>query len=104
MSFGNASAAQDNTKIWAIGVQPDVEVVKYEPQKKKFVPLITGLSATDVDYSKDGKWIAYVSDPGRFPMARPRGWIRTIAVDLWCRSGPPCRDGRRTESRLHSSA
>jgi Tol biopolymer transport system component len=63
MSFGNVSAARDSTKIWAIGVQPDVEVVKYEPQKKKFVPLIKGLSATDVDYSKDGKWIAYVSIP-----------------------------------------
>ena len=63
MSFGNVSAARDATKIWAIGVQPDVEVVKYEPQKKKFVPLIKGLSATDVDYSKDGKWIAYVSIP-----------------------------------------
>ena len=36
MSFGNASAARDATKIWAIGVQPDVEVVKYEPQKKKW--------------------------------------------------------------------
>ena len=63
MSFGNVSAGRDTTKIWAIGVQPDVEVVKYEPQKKKFVPLIKGLSATDVDYSRDGKWIAYVSIP-----------------------------------------
>ena len=63
MSFGNASLARDNKKIWAIGVQPTVEVVKYEARKKKFVPLIHGLSATDVDFSSDGKWIAYVSIP-----------------------------------------
>ncbi len=63
MSFGNVSASRDGKKLWAIGVQPEVEVVKYEPQKKKFVPLIRGLSATDVDFSKDGKWIAYVSVP-----------------------------------------
>jgi Tol biopolymer transport system component len=63
MSFGSASASRDNTKIWAIGVQPTVEVVKYEPGKKKFVPVIKGLSATDVDYSKDGKWITYVNIP-----------------------------------------
>src|SRR5215469_6576766 len=58
MSFGNASLARDNKKIWAIGVQPTVEVVKFEARQKKFVPLIPGLSATDVDFSADGKWIA----------------------------------------------
>ena len=63
MSFGNASPARDNKKIWAIGVQPTVEVVKYEANKKEFVPLIKGLSATDVDFSNDGKWIAYVAIP-----------------------------------------
>ena len=63
MSFGNASLARDSKKIWAIGVQPSVEVVKYEAGKKKFVPLIAGLSATDVDFSSDGKWIAYVAIP-----------------------------------------
>ncbi len=63
MSFGNASASRDNKRIWAIGVQPTVEVVKYEANKKKFVPLIAGLSATDVDFSADGKWITYVSIP-----------------------------------------
>ena len=63
MSFGNASPARDNKKIWAIGVQPTVEVVKYEAKKKEFVPLLPGLSATDVDFSKDGKWITYVSIP-----------------------------------------
>jgi len=63
MSFGNASPARDNKKIWAIGVQPTVEVVKYEAKKKEFVPLIKGLSATDVDFSSDGKWITYVAIP-----------------------------------------
>jgi len=63
MSFGNPSPARDNKNIWAIGVQPTVEVVKYEMQKKQFVPLIPGLSATDVEFSNDGKWIAYVAIP-----------------------------------------
>jgi Tol biopolymer transport system component len=63
MSFGNPSPSPDNKKIWAIGVQPAVEVVKYEAAKKKYVPLIPGLSATDVDFSADGKWISYVAVP-----------------------------------------
>ena len=63
MSFGNASVGHNSNKIWAIGVQPAVEVVKYAARKKKFVPVIAGLSATDLDYSRDGKWVAYVSVP-----------------------------------------
>jgi Tol biopolymer transport system component len=63
MSFGNPSPSPDNKKIWAIGVQPTAEVVKYEAAKKKYVPLIPGLSATDVDFSADGKWISYVAIP-----------------------------------------
>jgi Tol biopolymer transport system component len=63
MSFGNASIAHDSKNIWAIGVQPTVEVVKYEANKKKFVPVIAGLSATDVEFSADRKWITYVAIP-----------------------------------------
>ena len=63
MSFGNPSPARDDKNIWAIGVQPTVEVVKYEAKKKQFVPLISGLSATDVEFSNNGKWIAYVAIP-----------------------------------------
>jgi len=63
MSFGNPSPSPDNKKIWAIGVRPAAEVVKYEAAKKKYVPVIPGLSATDVDFSADGKWISYVAVP-----------------------------------------
>jgi Tol biopolymer transport system component len=63
MSFGNPSLARDSKTIWAIGVQPAVEVMTYDPKKKQYAALIAGLSATDVDFSADGKWIAYVSIP-----------------------------------------
>jgi len=63
MSFGNAFAARDSKMLWAIGVQPTVEVVKYEAKKKQFIPLISGLSATDVEFSNDSKWITYVAIP-----------------------------------------
>jgi Tol biopolymer transport system component len=63
MSFGNVSPAADNKNIWAIGVQPSVEAVKFDPDKKKFVPVASGVSATDLDFSSDGKWITYVAIP-----------------------------------------
>jgi Tol biopolymer transport system component len=63
ISFGNASPSHDNNKLWALGVQPTGEAVKYDPSQKKFAPLLAGVSATDLDYSPDGKWVAYVSVP-----------------------------------------
>ncbi|MGA3087180.1 MAG: hypothetical protein ABSD75_01120 [Terriglobales bacterium] len=63
MSFGNAWPAPDNKSIWAIGVRPSVEVVKFDPAKKDFIPVAGGISATDLDFSADGKWVTYVSIP-----------------------------------------
>ena len=63
MSFGNASPAADNKTIWAIGVQPAGEAVKYDSDKHKFVPLVSGVSATDLDFSSDGNWVTYVAIP-----------------------------------------
>ena len=63
MSFGSASLARGNKKMWAIGVQPVGEVVKYERASKKFVPVLPGVSATDLSFSPDGKWVTYVAIP-----------------------------------------
>jgi Tol biopolymer transport system component len=77
MSFGNPVIARSDKNIYSIGVQPKVEVVKYLPGKKKFVPVVAGLSATDVTFTRDGKWMAYVSVPeGALWKARADGTQR----------------------------
>ncbi len=63
MSFGNALPDRDNKTIWAIGVQPAGEAVKYDLDKKEFVALVSGISATDLDFTSDGRWGAYVAIP-----------------------------------------
>jgi Tol biopolymer transport system component len=63
MSFSTASLGGNNKIIWAIGVQPAVEVVKYDRGSKKFIPVIAGVSATDLAFSADGKWVTYVAIP-----------------------------------------
>jgi Tol biopolymer transport system component len=62
-SFGNLAVSRDNKNIWAIGVQPTAEVVLYKDQE--LTPLLGGVSATDIDFSADGKWATYVSIPDR---------------------------------------
>jgi Tol biopolymer transport system component len=55
--------AQDNKRIWAIGVQPAAQVVRYNAAKNEYTPVLSGVSATDLDFSADGKWITYVAVP-----------------------------------------
>ena len=62
MSFGNPWPG-DNEKIWALGVKPTVELVKYDGAHESFEKLLAGISATDLDYSPDGNWVSYVTIP-----------------------------------------
>lgn len=63
ISFGNTALGHDNTRIWAIGVEPKGEAVRYSAKTKTFVSLLSGVSATDLDFSNDGNWITYVAVP-----------------------------------------
>lgn len=40
------------------------EVVLFDKQTRKFLPFLPGVWARDVDFSKDGRWIVYVREPG----------------------------------------
>jgi len=63
MSFGSPWPAAESEKIWALGVNPLGEVVKYDVGSAKSTKVLSGISATDLDFSADGQWITYVSIP-----------------------------------------
>jgi Tol biopolymer transport system component len=63
-SFGGVWPDPENSqKILALGVQPAGEVVKYDPRSQQFAPILSGISATDLDFSQDGQWVTYVGVP-----------------------------------------
>jgi Tol biopolymer transport system component len=62
MSFGNPWPAE-NDKIWALGVKPTAELVKYDAAQENYEKVLSGISATDMDFSPDGKWVSYVLIP-----------------------------------------
>lgn len=64
MSFGMATPDPGrNDKLWALGVQPAGDFVKYDQAAKRFVSLLPGVSGTDLDFSPNGEWVAYVAIP-----------------------------------------
>jgi Tol biopolymer transport system component len=62
-SFANPTPDPSGKKVWALGVHPVGEFVKYEAKSKRVVPLLAGVSGTDLDFSRDGQWVAYVAIP-----------------------------------------
>jgi len=63
MSFGSPWPAGESDKIWALGVKPTAELVKYDAAQQNYEKVLSGISATDVDFSPDGKWVSYVAIP-----------------------------------------
>jgi eukaryotic-like serine/threonine-protein kinase len=53
----------DGKRLFAGGRQPRSEVVRYDSRSKTFVPFLSGISAEGLNFSRDGKWVAYVSYP-----------------------------------------
>ena len=63
LSLGTPAISRDGKQIYAVGRQRHGELVVYDPKRGEFVPFLGGKSICFVDFSRDGKWIAYVSYP-----------------------------------------
>jgi Tol biopolymer transport system component/DNA-binding winged helix-turn-helix (wHTH) protein len=63
LRFGDPVPSSDGKRIFVLGEEPRVELFRYDVRELRFEPYLSGLSAGPVDFSTDGKWIAYVSYP-----------------------------------------
>ena len=61
--FSDALPGKDGKTIFAVGVQRRGELVRYDAKSGEFVPYLGGISAGEVDISRDGKWATYVMYP-----------------------------------------
>jgi DNA-binding winged helix-turn-helix (wHTH) protein/Tol biopolymer transport system component len=55
--------SRDGKQIFAIGSKERGQLVRYDIKSSQFVPLLSGISATDATYSIDGNWVAYIMFP-----------------------------------------
>lgn len=63
LSFQSPQPSADGKKIYAIGVQARSELVRYDAKAGQFRPYFGGISAQSLVFSRDAKWVAYVSYP-----------------------------------------
>jgi eukaryotic-like serine/threonine-protein kinase len=63
VSYDYFASSRDAKQIFAIGAQRRGELVRYDSKARAFVPFLGGISAYDATFSRDGKWVAYLSYP-----------------------------------------
>jgi serine/threonine protein kinase len=63
--YSNPYTSPDGRQIFVLGTKQRGELVRYDAQSHEFRPFLSGISATDPTFSRDGKWVAYASYPER---------------------------------------
>jgi Tol biopolymer transport system component len=53
----------DGKRLFVGGHQPRTEMIRYDSKSKAFVAFLSGASIEGLDFSRDGKWVTYVSYP-----------------------------------------
>ncbi len=61
--FAIVRPSRDGKQIFAVGTKWRGELVRYDIPSKSFVPFLSGIAATDVTFSRDGRWVSYLSYP-----------------------------------------
>jgi Tol biopolymer transport system component len=76
MSYRMPTLSPDGRTVFALGQPPSggCELVRYDAASGLFIPFLGGPSARDLEFSRDGRWIAFVRDPdGTLWRSRPDG-------------------------------
>jgi eukaryotic-like serine/threonine-protein kinase len=63
MSFHAPQPSLNGKQIFAIGEQQRGELERLDSKSGQFLPYLAGVSASDVGFSRDGQWVAYVAYP-----------------------------------------
>jgi serine/threonine protein kinase/Tol biopolymer transport system component len=63
LTFSDLAPSPDGKTLFVDAVQARAELVRYDPKSHQFMPLLSGISAGELDFSRDGQWVTYVSYP-----------------------------------------
>jgi Tol biopolymer transport system component len=90
LAFYSGLFSKDGKKLFVVGMQQRGELVSYDARSKEFVPFLGGISAGDVNFSRDGKWVTYVNYPDdTLWRSRPDGSERLQLTYSPMRTGVP---------------
>ena len=90
MKFWHPTPSPDGKQVFAVGGQFRGELLRYDLKSVKFEPFLSGISAEQLDFSKDGNWVTYVTYPeGILWRSRVDGSERMQLISSPLRVGMP---------------
>jgi eukaryotic-like serine/threonine-protein kinase len=63
LSYKTPVPSPDGKRIFALGVQERAELLKFDSRSHHFSPQFSGISIGQLDFSRDGAWLAYITFP-----------------------------------------
>jgi WD40 repeat protein len=63
VNFLGPCPSADGKGLFVNGHQPRGELMRYDRTLNQLVPYLSGISAEGLDFSRDGRWVTYVSYP-----------------------------------------
>jgi Tol biopolymer transport system component/DNA-binding winged helix-turn-helix (wHTH) protein len=63
LSFQAPLPSADGQRLYAVGEIKRGELLRYDANRAEFLSAFAGLSADELNFSRDGKWMAYVTYP-----------------------------------------
>jgi len=63
LSYSDPAPSLSGNRLFVIGEQQRAQLQRLDLKSGQFVPFLEGVSAGEVDFSRDGKWFTYVSYP-----------------------------------------
>ena len=101
LDFSSPVVSKDGKRIFAVGQQPRAELLRYDSKSSSFTPFLGGISASDLTFSADGQWVAYVTVPEQSLWRSKLDGSERMQLtfsDIWAAMPP----GLPTERRSHS--
>jgi serine/threonine protein kinase/Tol biopolymer transport system component len=62
-NYRSLAPSQDGSRLFVIGEQPRAELERYDAKSGHFEPYLSGISGGQLDISRDGRWVVYVTFP-----------------------------------------
>ena len=88
LSYTHPVVGRDGQQIFALGFKERGELVRFDVGANQFVPFLSGISAFNPTFSRDGYWVAYTSSPDHTFVAQPPRRIGSLTTDLPAHAGP----------------
>jgi Tol biopolymer transport system component/DNA-binding winged helix-turn-helix (wHTH) protein len=63
LNYFSPVLSRDGRRLFVVGEQPRAELQRYDARSGQFTPFLSGISAGELDFSRDAQFVAYVTYP-----------------------------------------